>query len=130
MGRGVGGEPLFDLEIFLGAVLVDAGGGGLDVVAVPTVAGSGAVGGEVHGADGAREAGAAAAEDVEVAALEVVVSRAHEAAPGLDVVDADAVARGVVEGGADLRVRAAFDDRARPHVQSVHAICIVLQNLN
>ena len=81
VGRGVGGEPLLDGEELLRAPLVRARDGDLDVVAVPAVVRAGAVGGQPHSARRLRHAGPAAAEDVQVAALEVGVALPHEPAP-------------------------------------------------
>ena len=74
-------------EVANGLELVGRGFGGrardgdLDVVAVPAVVRAGAVGGQPHSARRLRHAGPAAAEDVQVAALEVVVALPHEPAP-------------------------------------------------
>ncbi|KAK3042997.1 hypothetical protein RJ639_000974 [Escallonia herrerae] len=96
--RGVGGQPLLHREELLGTGDVGAGGGHLHVVDVPPVVRAGTVGGQVHGANRAGQTRASAAEDVEVTPLEVVVARAHQPAPGLQIVDAHAVAVSVVQG--------------------------------
>lgn len=101
--------------------------GHLHVLAVPAVVGARAVGGEVEAAQRRREAaGPAAAEDVQVAALVVVVAGAHEAAPGFKVLHDDRAAGGVAEGEPDLGVGTALDHRSRPHVHGVDALAILL----
>lgn len=77
IGRSVGGEPLLNGELLLRARRVDAGGGDLDVIAVPTVMGPRAVGSKVDRTNRPIQAGASAAEDIEVAPFEVVVTRTH-----------------------------------------------------
>lgn len=122
--RGVGGEPLLDVEPPLRAPAVRAGGRHLDVVAVPPVVGAGAVGGEVHPARRRREARAAAAEHVQVAPLVVVVAGAHQAAPPLQVGDPHAAPVRAGELHADRRVRAALPRGPRPHEHGVHAVVL------
>jgi hypothetical protein len=125
-GRGVGGEPLLDGEQLLPAPLVRARGGDLHVVAVPPVVVAGAVGGQPHPARRLLHAGPAAAEDVQVAALEVGVALPHEPAPGGQVRDPHAVA---VRGGQlqrDVRVRPGLQDRPRPDEHRVHALHAVV----
>nr|ACR38030.1 unknown [Zea mays] len=124
VGRRVGGEPLLDGEELLRAPEVGPRDRGLEVVAVPAVVRAGAVGGEVHGAGRLAHAGAPAAEDVQVAALVVVVAGAHEAAPPRQVPDPDARAVGAQQRHADGRVRAALPDGPRPHVHRVHALVL------
>ena len=79
---------------------------------------AGAVGGDVDGADRAGEPGTSAAEDVEIAALEVVVIETHETSPSLQISDVDAVAVGIIQFQADLGVCSSLDDRSRPNVRS------------
>lgn len=120
--RRVGGEPLLDVERRPVAPGVGTGDGDLDGLAEPPVVLAGAVGDELHAADGGSQAWPAAAEDVDVAPLEVVVAGRHEAAPRLQVPDEDAVAGRRVELQADRRVGAGLPDRARLHVERVHAL--------
>lgn len=126
VGGGVGGEPLLDGEQLLSAGLVDPSGGDLNVVDVPAVAGAGAVGGEVHGADGGGQTGDSAAEDVEIPPLEVVVSGAHQPAPRLQIVDPDSISVRVVHSQADDRISPSLYDRSRSHVHRGHTVRIVL----
>ncbi|KAK3033394.1 LOW QUALITY PROTEIN: hypothetical protein RJ639_033901 [Escallonia herrerae] len=114
--RGVGGQPLLHREELLGTGDVGAGGGHLHVVDVPPVVRAGTVGGQVHGANRAGQTRASAAEDVQVTPLEVVVARTHQSTPGLQIVNAHAVAVGVVQGQSDVRVRPGPYDRAGPDV--------------
>lgn len=109
---------------------MDAGDRHLQVITVPSVARTRPVGGQVQRANGPCQTRASAAENVEVPPLEVVVSRAHEPAPGLDVVNPDSVSRCVVESGGDYGVRPAFYDRAGSNVECVHAVCIILQSFD
>lgn len=104
----IGGQPLLDREELLAARNVGPSGGDLDVVHVPAVVGAGSVGGEVQGADGGLEAGTAAAKNVQIAPLEVVVTGAHQSAPGLEVPDLDPVAIRVVEPDVGVGVRPAL----------------------
>lgn len=127
MRRRIRGQPLLHLEIMLRALLMDAGDRHLQIITVPSVARTRPVGGQVQRANGRCQTRASAAEYVEISPLEVVVSRAHEPAPGLDVVNPDPVSRRIVESGGDYGVRPAFDDRAGSDVQCVHTICIILQ---
>ncbi|RAL43978.1 hypothetical protein DM860_014115 [Cuscuta australis] len=108
--RSIGGQPLVHRKRLLATVLVDSGDGDLDVVTVPAVVRAGPVGGEVHEADRPSQTRAAPAEDVQIPPLEVVVIRAHKPAPGLEVVDPDPIAAGVVESQRDVRIRSGFQD--------------------
>lgn len=104
------------------------GGRHLDVVDVPAVVGAGAIGGEVESANRGGKAGSAAAENVEIAPLEVVVVGSHQPSPGLQVPDLDAVAVAVVEPHVDVGVRPSLDDRPGPDVNCVHAIRVLHVN--
>lgn len=92
------------------------GGGDLDVVDVPAVAGAAAVGGEVNVAGRAGEAGSPAAKDVQIPSFVVVVAGAHEPAPGLQVLDRHRTAGRVHDRQAYDGVGAALDDGTRPDV--------------
>lgn len=105
---------------------MDSSCGDLDVVAVPAVVGPRPVGGEIHGADGGCEAGATAAENVEIAPLEVVVAGSHQPAPRLQIRDPNTVAVGVVECEADDGVGSSLDDRPGSDVHRVHTIYLIL----
>jgi hypothetical protein len=120
--RRVGGEPLLDGEQLLRAPPVRAGDGDLDVVAVPAVVRAGAVGGHAHPAERLRHARPAAAEDVEVAALEVGVALPHLPAPRRQVRDPHAVAVRGCQLQRHVRVRPGLQDRPRPDVHRVHAL--------
>jgi hypothetical protein len=120
--RRVGGEPLLDGEQLLRAPPVRASDGDLDVVAVPAVVRAGAVGGHAHPAERLRHARPAAAEDVEVAALEVGVALPHLPAPRREVRDPHAVAVRACQLQRHVRVRPGLQDRPRPDVHRVHAL--------
>jgi hypothetical protein len=96
--------------------------GDLDVVAVPPVVRPGAVGGHPHPARRIRHARPAAAEDVEVAALEVGVALAHLPAPRRQVRDPHAVAVRAGQLQRHVRVRPGLPDRPRTDVHCVHAL--------
>lgn len=127
VGRGVGGEPLADVEEGLGAEGVGPSGGDLHVLAVPAVVGAGAVGGEVEAAERrGQAAGPAAAEGVEGASLVVVVVGAHEAAPRHQVRHRHLPPRRVPQRQPDGGVRPPLEHRPRPHVHRVHALILLL----
>lgn len=131
-GEVVGGcvqrEPLLDRELQLGAGDVGPRGGDLDIVAVPSVMWARAIRGQVHGADGGAEARAAAAEDIEVAPLEVVVTGRHQPSPSFQVRHVHQLPVHIIEPQADDRVRPALEDRAGPDVHRVDALLVILHH--
>lgn len=122
-GRDIGGQPLVNREDGLAAGLMRPGGGDLHVIAVPTVVGPGPVRGEVEPAQQWANAGSKPAEDVEVAALEVVVGWFHQA-PGLQIRDPDRAPQQVAEDQADPGVGPGLDHRTRPHVDGVYTVVL------
>lgn len=111
------------MEGGLAAVLMRPGGRDLHVIAVPTVVVPGPVGGEVEPAQWRADAGPKPAEDIEVAALIVVVGRFHQA-PRLQIRDPDRPPRQITQYQADPRVSPGLDQRARLHVDGVHAVIL------
>lgn len=115
-------KPPFDLEQLLGAGDVGARWGDLHVVTVPPGVGPRSIWGEVHGTDRRAEAWAPAAEDVEVAPLEVVVASRHQPAPLHKVRHVNFIPVLVIELQGYVRVRPTADDGAGPDVDRVHAL--------
>nr|ACU13816.1 unknown [Glycine max] len=128
--RSVESEPLLHLVLILSAGKVGPSGGDLDVVKVPAVVRTRSVRSNVNGTDGSVKTGSPSAEDVEVAALEVVVALAHQAAPCFEVFNVDVVAVLVVQLQPDLRVRSALQHRTGSNVCSVHTIVVVVARSN
>lgn len=129
IGRCVACDPLLHCEELLSARHVGTRGGDLDVVAVPAMVRTGPVGGQVHGADGCTQARSTAAENVEIAPLEVVVAGAHEASPCLQIGDLDRPSSVVVECEADDGVCPTFEDGPSSYVHHVHAAVIIITRL-
>lgn len=76
-GRRINGQPPIHVEHGLGTSRVGPSGRNLDGVAVPAGVWAGSVGRQVEAAKRCTDARAASGEDVEVAAFEIVVGRAH-----------------------------------------------------
>lgn len=129
IGRCVTCDPLLHCEELLTARHVRTRGGDLDVVAVPSMVRTGPVRGQVHGADGSTQARSTAAENVEIASLEVVVAGAHEASPCFQIRDLDRPSSGVVECEADDGVCPTFEDGPSSYVHHVHAAVIIVNHL-
>lgn len=125
VGGGVESEPLLHLELFLRTGFVGPSGGDFDVVKVPAVVRTGSVRGNVDGTNGSFKTWCLSAEDVEVAALEVVVILSHQTAPRFEVFNVDVVAELVVQLDPDLGVRSALNHRSGSNVRRVHAVVIL-----
>lgn len=95
-------EPLLHRELLLSTGEVGPSASDLHVVTVPPVMGTVTVGRDVNGANGTVKTGSPSAKDVEVASLEVVVTRTHQPAPSDEVLDVDVVSVLVEQLDADL----------------------------